>query len=78
MPEMKVYQIFFVKFLYFVPALSLPSSSLPPIILLPEPPASAHDSEDSDHPCNDSATEHTGREDGEICRGRSRSGIVWT
>ena len=37
MPEMKVYQIFFVKFLYFVPALSLPSSILPPIILLPVP-----------------------------------------
>ena len=68
-----------VKFPYFVPALSLPSSCLPPIILLPEPSSTVHDNEadspgrhDSAHPYDDSETAKTGREDGEICGGRRR------
>ena len=60
----------------FFEALRLPSSSLHPFILLPEPPATVHDSEDSAHPYDDAETTHTG--DGEICGGRSRSGTVWT
>ena len=68
-----VHETYFVQFPYFVPALSLPFSSLSSIIVLPEPHATVH----SAHPYDDSATGHTWREDGEICWGRSRTGTAW-